>query len=227
MGSGTGGSNVNEKRYIADLHFFGEDVRQYLDKRPFASSKEMNDYMIRQWNNTVRKGDEIIVLGDMFSKRDCSIYEINRILHVLKGRIGLIIGNHDPEWIKKPGADIERFSWIAEQKTIKDKGRDVLLNHYPILFFSRNHEKDKDGNLSAYMLHGHVHDSQEAKALYRFQKEAAEMSFVTAGGNRERMICNCINCFCGFSDYRPLTLDEWKRITCANGLSQKDADPYM
>lgn len=209
---------MNEKRYIADLHFFGEDVRLYLDKRPFASSKEMNDYMTRQWNNTVQKGDEIIVLGDMFSKRDCSIYEINRILHVLKGRIGLIIGNHDPEWIKKPGVDIGRFSWIAEQKTIKDKGRDVLLNHYPILFFSRNHEKDKDGNLSAYMLHGHVHDSAEAKALYRFQKEAAGTFFKTMKGKEEQMICNCFNCFCGYSDYKPLTLDEWKSITRANGL---------
>ena len=199
-----------EKRYIADLHFFDEDVRLLMDKRPFGTAEEMNEYMIKQWNDTVQKGDEVVVLGDMFSRKDCSVQQINRILHKLKGKMCLIIGNHDTDWIKKPGIDIGRFSWITEQKTVRDKGREVLLNHYPILFFGKNHVRDEDGNFKAYMLHGHVHDSPEAKLLYRFEKEAAETSFMTAKGLVEPMVCNCINCFCMYSDYRPLTLNEWK-----------------
>ena len=205
------------RRYISDLHFFDEDVRLHMDKRPFATMEEMNEYMIRQWNDTVEKGDEIIVLGDMFSHKDCRSYDLNRVLHKLKGRMCLIIGNHDADWIKKPGVDLGRFAWVAEQKTIKDKGRGVLLNHYPILFFGKNHVRDKDGNLTTYMLHGHIHDSPEAKLLYKFQKEAAETSFVTARGAEEPMVCNCINCFCGYSDYRPLTLDEWKELAKTQG----------
>ena len=172
-----------------------------MDKRPFGTAEEMNEYMIKQWNDTVQKGDEVVILGDLFSRRDCSVHQMNRVLHKLKGKMCLIIGNHDTDWIKKPGIDIGRFSWITEQKTVRDKGREV---------FGKNHVRDEDGNLKAYMLHGHVHDSPEAKLLYRFEKEAAETSFMTAKGLVEPMVCNCINCFCMYSDYRPLTLNEWK-----------------
>ena len=61
--------------------------------------------------------------------------------------------------MKKPGIDLARFSWIETQKTVKDRGREVILNHYPILFFGKNHTRDKEGKLSTYMLHGHVHRS--------------------------------------------------------------------
>ena len=213
---------MNEKRYIADLHFFDEDVRMFMDKRPFASADEMNEHITSQWNDTVQKGDEVIVLGDMFSRKGRSAYDLNRVLHRLKGKIALVTGNHDTDWIRKPDVDIGRFSWIAEQKTVRDKGREVLLNHYPILFFGKNHVRDEEGRLKKYMLHGHVHDSPEAQLLYRFMREAAETSFVTAKGTTEPMVCNCINCFCGYSDYRPLTLDEWARLAAEKSTAGKE-----
>lgn len=213
---------MNEKRYIADLHFFDEDVRMFMDKRPFASADEMNEHITSQWNDTVQKGDEVIVLGDMFSRKGRSAYDLNRVLHRLKGKIALVTGNHDTDWIRKPDVDIGRFSWIAEQKTVRDKGREVLLNHYPILFFGKNHVRDEEGRLKKYMLHGHVHDSPEAQLLYRFMREAAETSFVTAKGTTEPMVCNCINCFCGYSDYRPLTLDEWARLAAEKNAAGKE-----
>lgn len=218
---------MNRKRYIADLHFFDEDVRLLMDRRPFASTHEMNEYIIAQWNDTIQKGDEVIVLGDMFSRKDCSTYDLNKVLHRLKGKIALITGNHDTDWLRKPGVDLNRFSWIAEQKTIKDKGREVLLNHYPILFFGRNHVRDEEGKLKAFMLHGHVHDSPESKLLYRFMREAAETSFVTAKGTREPMVCNCINCFCGYSDYRPLTLEEWEELAEKKSCEKKEDSSWI
>lgn len=202
---------MQEKRYISDLHFFDEDVRLYMDKRPFSSAEEMTEYMIERWNDTVEKGDVVIVLGDMFSRKNVPDRQINHVLNRLHGKIALITGNHDSDWIKKPDINTERFLWIAEQKVVRDKGRDILLNHYPILFFGKNHVRNKEGALSMYMLHGHVHDSAEARLLYRFMWEGDSESFVTARGVREPMTCNCINCFCGYSDYRPLTLDEWIR----------------
>lgn len=36
--------------YIADLHFFHANMNTKMDRRGFASVEEMNEYMIRKWN---------------------------------------------------------------------------------------------------------------------------------------------------------------------------------
>jgi len=61
------------KRYISDLHFGGEELLTKFDNRKFSSVVEMNKYMIKQWNDTVKKGDMVIVLGDMFSTKDVKL----------------------------------------------------------------------------------------------------------------------------------------------------------
>ena len=35
--------------YIADLHFFHENLNTKMDKRGFANVNAMNDYMLKQW----------------------------------------------------------------------------------------------------------------------------------------------------------------------------------
>ena len=45
--------------YIADLHFFHENLNTKMDKRGFANVNAMNDYMLKQWNSKVRNRDEI------------------------------------------------------------------------------------------------------------------------------------------------------------------------
>ncbi|MCI6638390.1 MAG: phosphoesterase, partial [Lachnospiraceae bacterium] len=55
------------KRYISDQHFYDADVMRDLDHRPFHNAEEMNEYMILQWNDTVKNDDEIYIIGDMFS----------------------------------------------------------------------------------------------------------------------------------------------------------------
>jgi calcineurin-like phosphoesterase family protein len=72
------------KRYIADQHFFDEDVRVKMDKRPFDNCEEKNSYMIDQWNSVVRGGDDVYVLGDMFDWKGAgSALPINKVLHKL------------------------------------------------------------------------------------------------------------------------------------------------
>jgi calcineurin-like phosphoesterase family protein len=209
------------KRYIADQHFFDEDVRVKMDKRPFDNCEEKNSYMIDQWNSVVRGGDDVYVLGDMFDWKGAgSALPINKVLHKLKGRIVLLKGNHDI-WLKKKDIDLERFEKIETQIEMGDKKKEVLLNHYPILFFGKNHTKSPDGGLKKFMLHGHVHDSPEAKLLYEMEEMAAGRSFETAHDGVEPMVCNLINCWCGYSDYKPLTLNEW--INKSLQLTSEDA----
>lgn len=49
-----------------------------------------------------------------------------------------------------------------------------------IMCYNRQYRLDENGNTRTYMLYGHVHDIQKM-----------------------------INCFCMYSDYEPLALDEW------------------
>lgn len=52
--------------YIADLHFFHENLNTKMDKRGFANVNAMNDYMLKQWNSKVRNRDEVVILRKLF-----------------------------------------------------------------------------------------------------------------------------------------------------------------
>ena len=69
------------KRYISDLHFGDEECINRFDKRQFDNVYEMDKYMIKQWNNTIKSGDIVIILGDLFSTKD--VTRINKILNQL------------------------------------------------------------------------------------------------------------------------------------------------
>ncbi len=206
------------KRYISDLHFFDPDVMEKMDKRPFVSVDEMNETLIRRFNECLKKGDEIYILGDLFdwkyagSDTPAKIRNINKVLHKLNGKLYLVPGNHDRDWLRKKGVDLARFAWIRDYSEIEDQHRKVILCHYPIPFFGKNHERDTDSSLKVFMVHGHLHDTPEAKLLYRFQEMAEKETMERGHGIVEPMTMNLINAFCGYADYYPLTLSEWKKL---------------
>ena len=57
----------------------------------------MNQVLIKNWNNTVKKEDRIFVLGDFCLSGKNKIIEIGKQLN---GRKTLILGNHDSASIK-------------------------------------------------------------------------------------------------------------------------------
>jgi hypothetical protein len=65
------------------------------------------------------------------------------------------------------------------------------------------------------MLYGHVHDTFDQRLLEQFQEITVNSKRMTLGANDEivemNIPCNMINCFCMYSDYEPLSLDEWIR----------------
>ena len=198
------------KRYISDQHFFSQKVMEKMDKRPFSSVEEMNEYMIAQWNDTVRGGGQIYVLGDMFDWNFVgSADPINKVLHRLRGKIHLICGNHDASWLNRPGIDRDRFTWIDCMREIEDGPRKVIMNHFPMPVFGGNHLYLKNGEPMIWALYGHVHDTAEAQFIYDIEDMGEQRFLTTTQGKTERMRCNIINCFCMYSDYRPLSLDEW------------------
>jgi calcineurin-like phosphoesterase family protein len=50
--------------YIADLHFGHWNIVRY-DNRPFESIEEMDNALIRNWNNVVSDEDTVYILGDI------------------------------------------------------------------------------------------------------------------------------------------------------------------
>ena len=197
------------KRYIADCHFSHKTLLTAMDKRPFETVEEMNEHMIMQWNETVQASDEVYILGD-FSF--ASAAETAEILKRLKGRKILIIGNHD-YYLSNRNFPKDLFEWADHYKEIHDFKRKVILCHYPVFCYPGQYRVSSVTGPYAYMLYGHVHNTRDERLLNRFIKETRESVYRPIGEKEEQKIpCNMINCFCMFSDYRPLTLDEWIEV---------------
>ncbi len=125
--------------YTADLHFHYEPI---LEFRGFALAFEMDEFLIRRFNETVKEDDTVYIVGDVG-------YNYNRVpcdaLARLNGRKHLIRGNHDVGF-DDAGKLYDYFETVTDFNEIDDNGRHVILCHYPIVH-----------NKRSYMIHGHLH----------------------------------------------------------------------
>ena len=171
--------------YISDLHFGHARLNEKIDGRGFESTEQMDEYMIAQWNSRVKDGDHVFILGDLSVSSQGE--EVNQILHRLKGRKTLLIGNHDT-YLQDPAFD---------------KG-------LPILFYNGQYILDQEGRPKTYMLYGHVHNGPDEQKIREYLKDVRKHPKWNCVLKREdETLSQLINCFCMFSDYIPLTLEEW------------------
>ena len=183
--------------YIADPHFFHGNLNTKMDYRGFADVEEMNGYMLQKWNAKVRKNDG---------------------LGKLNGRLYLIQGNHD-RFLKNKDYNASRFVWIKPYEELQDNKRKVILCHYPIMCYNGQYRLDGNGNPKVYMLYGHVHDTYDQRLIEQFQEIIRGSIRKNPDGEKRAIPSNMINCFCMYSDYTPLTLDEW--ILCDRKRREK------
>ncbi len=192
--------------YISDLHFYHDNLNHRMDNRGFENAEAMNEYMISQWNSKVRKNDEVMILGDLSLG---TAKQTNEIVERLNGTLYLIEGNHD-KYLSQPAFHKKRFVWIRPYAEVKDNKRKVILCHYPVFCYNGQYQLEQDGTPHTYMLYGHVHDSFDEHLVHMFQMQTREsIREVHGREGKVHIPCNMINCFCMFSDYQPLTLDEW------------------
>lgn len=59
------------------------------------------------------------------------------------------------------------------------------------------------------MLYGHVHNTHDERLTDRMIQMTEKTEMHSPDGSVQTIPCQMINCFCMFSDYTPLTLDEW------------------
>ena len=128
--------------YTADLHFH---YKPFLPGRPFASVEEMDEAMIRLWNETVTDEDSVYVVGDVGYNGG---YVPGDALGRLQGRKHLIRGNHDTGFENAPKL-FDYFETVTDFNEIDDGETHILLCHYPILYRKRG-----------YMIHGHLHQTR-------------------------------------------------------------------
>jgi calcineurin-like phosphoesterase family protein len=128
--------------YTADTHFCHKNILQH-ENRPYDSVEEMNETLIDIWNRTVNKNDTVYHLGDFVFG---GISKWERILPRLKGKIHLVLGNHDDEKaIKK----LSHYFESVENMIVKNINKQHLyLFHYPI---------EIGLTPNTYSIHGHIH----------------------------------------------------------------------
>ena len=208
--------------YISDLHFCHRNLNHYMDRRGFESGEAMNEYMISQWNSRVKPGDEVVVLGDFCLSK--SGQEVNDILARLKGKKYLITGNHD-RFLNDKEFNPKLFKWIEPYKELNDNKRKIILSHYPIMCYNGQYRRDGDGNPKVFMLYGHVHNTYDEYLINEFQNKTRQCERQVRGSKEMVSIpCQMINCFCMFSDYVPLTLDEWIEVDWKRRASIQESD---
>lgn len=179
--------------YISDMHLGHANVIKF-DNRPFSSVEEMDEELIRRWNEAVTPQDTVYILGDMIWKNEARWPEI---LRQLKGNKVLTPGNHD---LKRYSGKISKyFQDIRDIKTIKDGEYKVVMSHYPILFYPGSYAEN------TIMLCGHVHTTAENIWLETFRRELRD-NCTPPSGNRGRIIN--VGCMMPWMDYTPRTLAE-------------------
>lgn len=136
--------------FIADTHFYDDSIIMY-EKRPFKNVKEMNQELVKNWNETVNKKDLIFILGDfIFNGEEDYNRLVRQALSQLNGKKILIMGNHDT---------------LTEKEYI-ELGFDSAYQ-YPILyneFLILSHEPLYMNTQSPYVnIFGHVHGNPTFK----------------------------------------------------------------
>ena len=162
--------------YTADLHIGHANIIKYCN-RPFETVEEMDQTIIDNWNSVVREDDDVYIVGDVFFKGNPNIF-----MPKMKGRKHLIVGNHDANLVST-ASYCKHFETIKKYLCIEDKGRHVVLFHYPILEWSGYYH-------GTYHVYGHIHNNDN------------ETNHIMT------IVPNAFNAAVDVNDFTPQTLDQ-------------------
>lgn len=138
--------------FTSDLHL-GHNAVINMQHRPFKDAAEMDNALIHNINECVKKNDKLYILGDV--SHHISAEETNELVRRINGRKFLLLGNHDV--IGEPETcpyDPSLFEFIGNYLKINDYGMNIIMMHYPMLTWP----KVMAGSI---MLHGHIHSDGE------------------------------------------------------------------
>lgn len=135
----------------SDLHLCHD--RDFIWKpRGFNSVYEMNDAIVKNWNEVVDVNDDVYILGDLMLNDNVTAL---RLIKELKGAIHIVRGNHDSEGRIVLYGDCYNVIEMTEGQFFKYNGYHFYLSHYPCI--TDNYDADKPLKTRMINLCGHTH----------------------------------------------------------------------
>ena len=156
--------------FTSDLHLYHANVIRYC-ARPFTSVEEMNEIIVKNWNETVGPDDTVYCLGDFAM----AFRPVETFTARLMGKKYLVPGNHDfcHSYHKRSRNPDQRAKWIQkyvdhgwivlpEQTTLDIPGvATVNLCHHPYHLThaaDNKYKKWRPKDDGRWLLCGHVHE---------------------------------------------------------------------
>lgn len=140
--------------FTSDFHFCHDREFIYIP-RGFSSINEMNETLVRNYNQLVAKYDEVYILGDiMLNDNNMGLQLFNQ----LNGKIHIIRGNHDTNTRIELYKSCPNVVEISEGKHINYNGYHFFLCHYPTLTANYTDEKKLKSRLLNICGHTHTKD---------------------------------------------------------------------
>jgi calcineurin-like phosphoesterase family protein len=153
-------SALEKTFFTSDTHFGHANIIKY-GKRPFQDVRQMDEALIRNWNETVSEEDPVFHLGDFTLGENARRYfaALNGQIHILT-----LEWHHDARWLKAE---------LGKERLVSRSGHPVRLlpaltvlscaalgtnqyalpitvSHYPLADWEASHH-------GAWQLHGHSH----------------------------------------------------------------------
>jgi calcineurin-like phosphoesterase family protein len=182
---------------VSDTHFGHAGVCRFTEAdgvtkiRPWTDPAEMDEEMIRRWNDRVRPNDKVYHLGDVVINRKAL-----PTLARLNGDKVLIRGNHD---IFRDDEYRQYFRELRAYHVLNG----MILSHIPV------HEASL-GRFGVN-IHGHLHTNRVKKARGIDVKTGATLY---SDENDVRYHCVCVE----QTDFAPILLEDvYKRVTAEGG----------
>ena len=183
---------------VSDTHFGHAGVCRFthpddpeVKLRPWTDPDEMDDEMVRRWNDRVRPTDKVYHLGDVVINRKAL-----KTLSRLNGDKVLIRGNHDIF------PDVEYREYFRELRAYHVMNG-MILSHIPL-------HNDSLGRFGVN-IHGHLHANRVKKARGVDAKTGA---ILYSDEPDVRYHCVCVE----QTDYTPILFEDViKRITAEGG----------
>lgn len=144
----------------SDLHLDHSNIIKYCH-RPFKDVMEMNDVLIRNWNDAIASNDLVYFLGDL-------CFGDQRIwLNQLNGRIHWIRGNHD----RSLGLGRHYYKFLPVFMNLKYANISMMLVHNP------DDECIKTVADPKWVIYGHHHNNDpEIYPFFDSQKKRVNVS---------------------------------------------------
>lgn len=150
---------------ISDTHFNHENILKFIDGttgrqiRPkFDSVEQMDEFMIENWNTSIKNGDLVYHLGDVFiGDRE----KFKKIWPKLNGSKRLVVGNHDDIKFLCAGGF---FKKVYESRIFRHER--LIFTHRPA------HETQMEVGAAPglgtklFNVHGHIHQNPSPPGAY-------------------------------------------------------------